>query len=260
MGYRNYSYDEYLKAMDMYQRGLGPTEISRKLGILEKTVEGWIYHKKVPPLARWHPEPSNELAYVLGVLYGDGNITKCGYKHIITLEVKDLEFAEFFSKTVSKLLNKKYIAPKWDKSDNEWRVVYHSKAFYVWYKEQTLETLKPYIEHNKGYVASFLRGVYDSEGNHYKSKKKGTQIRLSNNNLKLLNYVQHLLKKYFDITATGPYLNGKAGEESKMGNRTIKRRHDNYRIEISRRQHTQRFLSEIGFNITEKQLGLPRSR
>ena len=130
----------------------------------------------------------------------------------------------------------------------------------MWYKKQTLETLKPYIEHSKETVANFLRGLYDSEGNHYVYKKKYSQIRLSNNDTELLKYVQHLLRKYFDITARGPYLNTKAREEYKTRNGTIKRYHDNYQINIYRKQHTKKFLNEIGFSITEKQLGLPRGK
>jgi len=39
-----------------------------------------------------------------------------------------------------------------------------------------------------------------------------------------------------------------------------KRRKNNYSIEISRKKGVQRLLSEIGFSITEKQLGLQGER
>ena len=57
------------------------------------------------------------------------------------------------------------------KSNSTWRIIYYSKAFYVWYKQQSLDTLKPYIEYSRETVANFLRGLFDSEGNHYKYKK-----------------------------------------------------------------------------------------
>ena len=67
--------------------------------------------------------------------------------------------------------------------------------------------------------------------------------------------------KYFGINATGPYLAKKAGTESKMRNgEKVKTKHNNYSIAVSRRQHTQIFLDNIGFSITEKQLGLPRRK
>ena len=141
-------------------------------------------------------------------------------------------------------------------------MTYCSKAFYIWYKQQKLETLKQYIEHNRDTVANFLCGLYDSDGGHNKYKKRrSSQIYLYNNSSKLLKYTQHLLRKYFGIIARGPYLHVKAGAGSKMGNGKIaKTNYDNYQINIYRKQHIQRFLSEIGFSITEKQLGLKRSK
>ncbi len=262
MGYRSYSYEDYLKTMNMHRGGLGPTEISQELGIKKYTIDAWIYRNIKPPATKWIPQPSSELAYIIGVLNGDGSLYSDGHYYRIQLGVEDLEFAETFSKNMARLLNKKVVKPYWDKSNSIWRVIYCSKAFYVWYKGQTLKTLKQYIEYDKDTVANFLCGLYDSEGNHYKYKKRRyNQIRLCNNDKDLLKYVQHLLEKYFDINATGPYINVKAGVESKMGNgKTIKTKYDNYRINIYRKRYAQKFLSMIGFSIEEKQLGQPRRR
>ena len=76
MGRMSYTYEQYRRAMDMYRSGVGPSEISKTLGIKGRTIRCWIYEHKVLWLARWSPEPSRELAYVLGVLYGDGYIVK----------------------------------------------------------------------------------------------------------------------------------------------------------------------------------------
>jgi len=252
--YRSYTYNEYKRVMDMYKSGIGPTEISRKTGIKKYTVEAWIYEEKMPPLARWYPEPSKELAYIIGVLYGDGYIVKeHNYNYNIELKVKDYEFAEVFSRNMAKLLNKRYVKSRWHKSLNRWIVVYSSKAFYHWFREQTLETLKQYIEYSDETVASFLRGLYDSEGTNYRCKR----IWLYNNDKDLLHYVQHLLKKYFNIVARGPYLVMRAGSINNSG---IKTNYDIYYIAISREDSIWIFLSKIGFSITEKQLGLPRRK
>ncbi len=257
---RSYSYDVYKRAMEMIEK-LGITKTSRRLGIPERTLYYWKNGKYKPPTTKWTPEPSNELAYIIGVLNGDRYVYIGNHRYKIQLRVKDLEVAETFSRAMAKTLNKKYSTSRWKKSDNRWGVVYHSKAFCVWFKEQTLETLKLYIEHDKDTIASFLRGLYDSEGNHYIYKRKYNQIRLSNNNTELLRYVQYLLRKYFGIIATGLYIGTKAGAKRKMKNgEIIKTKHDNYQIHINRKQHTQRFLDEIGFNIEEKQLGLPRGK
>lgn len=239
----------------------GPTEVCRILGLpmtRKSTLSGWKNGKHKPPTVRWHPEPNNELAYVLGVLSGDGCVVnEHGYHYDIELKVKDHEFAEVLSKNMAKLLNKKYKEPRW-------RIYYRSKAFYTWYKAQELETLKPYIEHDEETVASFLCGLYDSDGGYYKytySYGEFEKICLFNNDTDLLRYVQYLLEKYFDIIATGPYRRRFAGKISiKRNGEEIKTNHDNYYIAISRKQHVARFLEEIGFSIREKQLGLPRRR
>ncbi len=86
MGYRSYTYEDYIRAMKMIKRGFKPREISRISDIPEGTVKGWKYGK-VPPLATWHPEPSKELAYIIGVLNGDGYLYTNGYNHKIRLSV-----------------------------------------------------------------------------------------------------------------------------------------------------------------------------
>jgi hypothetical protein len=123
-----------------------------------------------------------------------------------------------------------------------------------------LASLKLYIEYSRDTVANFLRGLYDSDGGHYKYKKY-SRIHRSNSNKDLLWYVQYLLRKYFDINATGPYQNKIAGRAFMKSNKeVVKTNHDNYQIDIYRELHVQRPLSKIGFSITEKQLGLKRRR
>ena len=260
---RSYSYDEYKKAMKLL-KNLGLTETCRVLGwptTRAALLYFWKKGKYKPPLARWIPKSSKELAYVIGVLLGDGSLYINNHRYKIGLGVKDLEFAEIFSKNMARLLNKKVVKPYWNKSINTWVVVYTSKAFYIWYKQQNLDTLKSYIEYSRDTVANFLRGLYDSEGNHYVYKKKYNQIRLCNNDKDLLRYVQHLLEKYFNITARGPHINVKAGTENEMRyGKIAKTKHDNHYIAICRKRLVQRFLDEISFSITEKQLGLPRRK
>ena len=128
MAYRSYSYEEYLKGMKMVEE-LGVSETSRWLKMPRSTLYYWKNGEYIPPVAKWFPKPSNELAYVLGVLRGDGNLAVDEHDYRIRLGVKDLEFAEMFSRARAKILNKKYSTPRWYKSKREWRIEYHSKAF-----------------------------------------------------------------------------------------------------------------------------------
>lgn len=70
-----------------------------------------------------------------------------------------------------------------------------------------------------------------------------------------------MLENYFSIIVTELYLGVKPGSVSIMSNEnTITTKKNNCRIQIAIKLHVQRFLSEIGFSIIEKQLGLKRRR
>ena len=73
--YKSYSYEEYMKATDMLREGYKPPEISRTLGISIQTIYDW-KHGVMPPLARWTVKPCIELAYIIGILHGDGTVCK----------------------------------------------------------------------------------------------------------------------------------------------------------------------------------------
>ena len=194
---------------------------------------------------------------MLGVLYGDGYLAKeYSYHYDLELIVKDYEFAEEFSRAVAEVLGKKFKSPRrLLRRPDIWRVRYYSKAFHTWFKRQTLDTLKPYIEYNMDTVKHFLRGLYDSEGYNYKCRR----ILLYNSDQELLKYTQYLLKRYFNIKAIRPYLYIRAGSIHRMKNgREFKTNHNCYHTAIYRKGDVQRFLSEIGFSIKEKQLGLKR--
>jgi len=156
---------------------------------------------------------------------------------------------------MARLLIVNYHKPCWSEKDKIWCVTYNSKAFYLWYKKtekQGLEGFKQYIEHDTETVKHYLRGLYDGEGGNYRNNL----IYLSNTNIELLKYVQHLLKKYFSIVTTGPYLQRKAGSTKVINGIETRYTNDYYRIQINRKLHIQKFLKEIGFTIIRKQLGL----
>jgi len=244
--------------MELLEKGYGLTETCRILGWPETKAPLLYYwkHGGVPPLAKWTVKPSRELAYTLGVLHGDGNLCKNApkYQYRIQLAVIDKEFAITFSKVMSRLLGVNYHKPFWDNKRKAW-IVYQSKAFYTWYKkteEKSLEGFKPFIEYGKEMVKYYLRGLYDSDGGNYRNKR----IYLSNSNKKLLEYVQYLLEKYFDIKSTGPYLVHKTGYTIVIKGVKYHYNQDYYAIQINRKEYVKKFLEEIGFSIIRRQLGL----
>ncbi|HEW94166.1 MAG TPA: hypothetical protein ENF47_05635 [Thermoprotei archaeon] len=193
-------------------------------------------------------------------MLGDGSLKRHSRDYDIKLNTIDIEFAETFSNMLAKLLNRKVLRPKYigrKRGRNYgWEIAYSSKAFYTWFKRQSLETLKKYIEYDKDTVKYFLRGLYDSEGSNYKCRR----ISLYNSDLDLLQYTQYLLKRYFGIRATGPYLVTRAGSIMIRNGRRYRRKVDVYALKICRKRGVQEFLIKTGFSIREKQLGLPRRR
>jgi len=260
--YKSYTYEEYMKAMELLEKGYGLTETCRLLGWPEKKepiLYYWKHGKHKPPLARWMARPSIELAYAIGVFHGDACVTKdeARYQYIVKLDTIDKEFAITFSRAMARILNRKYIEPRWDKKHECWKITYKSKAFFTWYKnaeKQGLQGFKPYIEHDIETVRYYLRGLYDGEGYNYKNER----VHLYNTNKELLEYAQYLLEKFFHIIATGPYLQKKNGTKMMINGIKHTRKHDCYEIDISRKKHIQKFLREIGFTIIRKQLGLKK--
>lgn len=221
---REYTIDEYEKAMELLKH-MGVKRVSKIMGIPKSTLINWKKGCK-PWHLKWKPEPSNELAYVLGVLYGDAYLTKYdkSYHYEIRLRVKDKELINNFNEAMSKVLNKSLFKPYYDKSRGIWILRFWSKAFYTWYITQTIEKLKKYIEQSRDTVRLFLRGLYDSEGTHYRYLKNYIRYRinLSNSNVKLLLYTKQLLRQYFGITATGPYLDVSKGSVMIINGKNIK--------------------------------------
>ncbi len=85
---------------------MGTRKASKLLGIPRSTLINWKHGQK-PWQAKWTPKPTKELAYIIGVLMGDGTAVKHGSHYELRLVVRDREFAEEFNKMVAKLLNRK---------------------------------------------------------------------------------------------------------------------------------------------------------
>jgi intein-encoded DNA endonuclease-like protein len=116
-------------------------------------------------------KPPEELAYVIGVVLGDGypklkrRVRKVYNDVIIRLEAKDKEFVEEFAGCLAKVLGRRQIRPRYVKSSGRYVVEAESKTLYELLKKPVdLERLRRYIEHCERWVAAFLRGFADSEG------------------------------------------------------------------------------------------------
>jgi len=207
-------------------------------------------------------EPSEALAYLIGAVLGDGypkikRRFRKGYRHtIIRFEAVDREFVEEVARCIAVVLNRPPPTLKIRKGTRKYFVEVESKTLWELLKKPVdLEKLRKYIEHCEKCMAAFLRGFADAEG----SVDKNGRIIIYNTDLRLLTYVQELLRR-FGIESTGPRVSRPAGSLIKIDPITGKiytTKKDCYYIRI-RSYCNVNFYNHIGFTILRKQERLER--
>jgi intein-encoded DNA endonuclease-like protein len=240
-------------------------EIYRRYGVrLSKShISYWLRGVHSPYNGRRIPslellEPSEELAYMIGVVLGDGYAYRKrraikGYRDVVVgLKAMDREFVEEFAKCLAKVLGRKQIRPRFRDDVGKYVVEVGSKTLYELLKKPVdLDRLKKYIEHCKRCVAAFLRGFADSEG----SVNKRGYICIYNTDQRLLIYVKELLRR-LGIESTGPTLNqrGTIINDPRMGKKYTHNK-DCHRLHI-RASSNMSFYRYVGFTIRRKQMRL----
>jgi intein-encoded DNA endonuclease-like protein len=196
--------------------------------------------------------PSPALSYVIGVETGDGflNVKAKSYQYRIRLRAVDGEFVEAFNQAVSKVLGcRPHRLWKGEKT-RETEVEFGSYLLHK-FLSQSLDDLKPFIEHDKPCAAAFIRGFFDSEG----SVAISGDTSASNTDLGLLGYVQELLRRFFRIETNGPHRGKRKGTILTRRGRSYVRNADCYSIHIVMR-HAALFYNEIGLTIERKRIRL----
>jgi intein-encoded DNA endonuclease-like protein len=238
-------------------------EVWRRYGVRlsKSSISEWLRGIHSPYNGRRIPslemlEPSEELAYVVGVVLGDGYVGKKsrvrkGYNDVmIDLEAKDREFVEEFGRCLAKVLGRRPIRPRYVKSSGRYVVEVRSQTLYeLLRKPVDLKRLKKYIEHCERCVAAFLRGFADSEG----SVDKRGYIYIYNTDLRLLIYINELLRR-LGIELTGPRISVQRGtviHDPRTGKQYMAKK-DCYYIYI-RASSNANFYKYIGFTIKRKQ-------
>jgi len=244
MGLRVKLYEE---AMRLREEGLSyrriVEEIWRRFRIrLSKShVSYWLRGIHTPYNGRRIPslkllKPSEELAYVIGVVLGDGyayrkrRVIK-GYNHVwIGLDAKDREFVEEFARCLAKVLDSRQIRPRYRDDVGKYVVEVKSKTLYEHLRKPVnLDRLKPYVEQCERCMTTFIRGYTDSEG----SVDKHGYISITNSDLNLLTYIRDLLQR-FNIESTTPRVGTRRGSifhDPRTGKRYVTK-NDCYHISI----------------------------
>jgi intein-encoded DNA endonuclease-like protein len=259
----------YNDVIALRQQGLSYGEIRRtikqKYGVRlsKSTISEWVRGIHDPYNGRRIPslellEPSEDLAYVIGVLCGDGSVWEKSRMHkgyrrvVIYLEAKDREFVEEFAMRISRVLNRP--PPKVKvRTRRLYYVEVGSRTLYELCKKPIdIEKIRRFVEHCEKCMGMFLCGLFDSEGC---VSEDGT-ISFTNTNYELLLYVQELLKR-LGIETTGPYPRQRQGTpfyDPKRG-KVYKYKKDAYVLRV-RKCSNEAFYRFVNFTIQRKRARL----
>jgi len=205
-------------------------------------------HNPLGKVNQFQSGPSTELAYVVGVVLGDGNLNIHGYNAELILAVTDYDFAKEFSASLATILGQpKPYKVRWHPRKNRW-IVQGSSILLYNFLSRDWRNLKKWIEHCSRCRAAFLRAFYDAEGS-----VSGRKLSLHNTEKALLLYIQDLLNQH-RVETSRLYLHRSKGTallDPKSG-KVYFRRKDGFSF-IVRTKSLPQFAKEIGFSIERKQ-------
>jgi DNA endonuclease len=199
-------------------------ELERRHGVRvpSMTVYFWITRRS-SPLGHWNVfelKPSRELAYILGVMRGDGFRTsdKAQGKEEIRLCVRDVDFAIPFNEAIAHVLererpNKVRLEAREDKDRATFFRVRYSSIQLAEFLDCDLNSTRQFAE---VHPADFLQGFFDSDGSSTPNLNRGRlylRVLGSNTNLETLNYMKRLLLERFRI-ASSIYIDKEQGYSS----------------------------------------------
>lgn len=194
-------------------------------------------------------EISPELAYIIGVLQGDGYV----HKNYLSLETADKDFGEYFclqiekwtgykpliatgkTRHTMKIDNKKYICRK------TYRVFLCGRRFTEFllenfiFKTNVWRVPKQIFNGSKEIKTAYIRGIFDSEG-YVGIHKNNCRITISSQNINALKQIKDLLRTLNFTSVIYP----------------LKKR-ELFSLEIKKVHEIVRFYKEIGTSIKRKQ-------
>ncbi len=207
---------------DLYwDKKLTTAEIAKLKGVRRRTVSKWL--KKLGIRARsqseafeiyfakhehWnkgkgiriHPDlhMSTDLAYILGVLKGDGWVSDARSSWRIVLNQTREAFARSFEKALRNIgLNARITVLR----NRGLYVTRASSAEFVqWYKSLGLNQIEEMVQAERDYEIAFIRGFYESEGSNVIGKKgpRGGfrwSLQMVGKNYQLISMVQKMLDR-----------------------------------------------------------------
>lgn len=253
--WKNKNLDDRLKKeiIDLLSRKMSIPEIAKILQVNYNTVRLFVKtqlsekeYNLIKVISKSLPDKSKELtpelAYILGVMYGDGYFGKCQ----IRLGTKDRDFADYFN----------YVSQKWSgKKPAIWERIKNNKPYYECYlsfKDAT-DFVKSIVQdrkkipeiitysNNKKIIMMFIKGFSDSEGSIIINNRSRT-YKVYNQNKQVLEDIKRMMLKLgFDEKKLYIVKNNNAK------NGIV------YALRISFKDQIRLFYKTIGFTINRKQ-------
>ena len=220
----------------------------RQVRLAKSTISVWVngLHGPTGRLNNFWPNPTPELAYVIGVILGDGNLNIHGYNAEMILAVTDHDFAEEFSRCLARVLHRKIpYKIRWSERKNRWVVQGSSILLYKFLKCDW-RNFKQCIEHCDRCQGAFLRAFYDSEG------CISDSLVIYNTGKELLSYVKNLLEH--SNIETGPlhaHITAGTTLRDPRNGRSYTRKKDCFSFAV-RKRSLPMFAEYVGFTIERK--------
>jgi len=191
---RGWLWSEYIS------EGKSIARIAREQEVSQTTIRKHLIKNNIPIRKanngkKQYPDlsPSPELAYILGVIDGDGCVS--GYDYI-RLVVKDKEFAEEFAKALkviglrANVIERNPWHRKLKQYFHSWQCYAYSVVFVNWYNGLIRKQIEGIA---KQFPIEYLKGFFESEGSYTISTKGSANVLFSNLDYALLLMAQRLL-------------------------------------------------------------------
>jgi len=291
--YKTHTLEEYEEVMRLKKMGLRPIQIFSLLSemgfsISYGAVYDWIHTSKRPfqdkvlsKISQQKRYLTEEKAYILGVLCGDGYIRvhKSGSGFLVGLDVCDEDFADEFRRCLKEvyglLPSKKKREPRFTnfcvKPKPRYAInltsklvvkdlLQYSKSF----KTKEWEIPEEILKASSSIKSAFLRGIFDSEGSASLKKPYGVYLSVCSGNITPMLKIKEILKNDFNMDLSVVYDSSvirlkSSGYKNVKNfyeniNFTIKRKRD--RLEIGLLSYKRKGVRRYSLEFKKKALGL----
>jgi len=199
LGSKLYQNPDWFKQKHL-EEGWNIYRMARECGVSWDTIRYWGRKHGIPLQKhgtndKQYPnlELSPELAYILGVIDGDGCVSGDGH---IQLNAKDYVFAKEFEKALKAIGLRAKVTERndWNKNLERqyhgWKCYAYSTVFVHWYNGLTQEQKEGIV---RQFPEQYLKGFFESEGSYYLDTNGSVHVYFSNFDYDLLLMVQRLL-------------------------------------------------------------------